>query len=197
MLPSKRFTAFKIKKPKLKEFTYNGKKLSNMELCVYKPELSFSEFMALQQSEPEFWSLYETYCESDVVSLLELWTKFNTQMIDLVKKVRPKLAKTCTFNSASTIGGFSMSLLRNLRKTDNLHIMAKYKQFMFKRNFVGRPKQPKKPRTLKQQANDKIQSERFKKLHEERKTTLASKKEEIPQEKKKKRTRRKTFSRFT
>jgi len=128
--------SFQIEKPKLKEFTYNGKKLSNMELCFYKPELSFKEFMALQQREPKFWSLYETYCESDVVSLLELWTKFNNEMTSLVKEVRPALAKTCTINSASTIGGFAMSLLRNLRKTDNLHIMAKYKQFMFKDNFV-------------------------------------------------------------
>ena len=43
---------------------------------------------------------------------------------------------------------------------------------------VGRPKQPKKPRTPAQQKNDRIQSERFKKMHEERKNTLAAKKQE-------------------
>ena len=32
----------------------------------------------------------------------------------------------------TTIGGFSMSILRNLRKDDKFHRMKKYKQFMFK-----------------------------------------------------------------
>ena len=46
----------------------------------------------------------------------------------------------------------------------------------------GRKPKEKKPRSAKQLANDKAQSERFKKIHEERKAALAAKKEQPPLE---------------
>ena len=129
--------SFRIEQPKLKEFHYNGKKLSNMELCFYKPELTFAQFMQLRKTEPEFWNLYEKYCESDVTSLFELWSKFNKETMELVKAVSPFLARVCTTGSCSTIGSFAMSLQRNLRKEDRYNIMKKYKRFVFKKDYNG------------------------------------------------------------
>ena len=46
----------------------------------------------------------------------------------------------------------------------------------------GRKPKEKKPRSAKQLANDKAQSERFKKIHEERKAALAAKVEPVKEE---------------
>ena len=127
--------SFQITQPKLQEFVYNGKTLSNLELCFYKPELTFKEFMNLQKNEPVFWNLYDKYCESDVISLLELWQKFNTETITLVRRIAPFLLKVCTTGSATTIGGFAMSILRNLWKGDKYGLLKKYKTFMFKKGY--------------------------------------------------------------
>jgi len=48
---------YRIKDSKLEEFVYNGKTLTNMELCMYKEHLTFNQFMELEHNEPEFWDI--------------------------------------------------------------------------------------------------------------------------------------------
>jgi hypothetical protein len=71
---------YKIQTPKLTEFSYNGRVLSNKEMCFYKPELKFSEFMELQHNEPEFWSLYQEYCEKYVKAIGTAKTFYHIDM---------------------------------------------------------------------------------------------------------------------
>ena len=59
---------FRVKCPKLEEFSYEGKVLSNMELCMYKENLTFEQFMNLKAAEPEFWQLYD---HASLLSIVE------------------------------------------------------------------------------------------------------------------------------
>ena len=124
--------AFKVQTPKLKEFVYEGKTLTSMELCFYKPELDFYQFMELEHTEPEFWKLYLEYCYVDCVSLLELWQLFSDNMEDLVEKVGKFLKGTCTVNTSCTIGGLAKRMLTNLHKQDKFGRRRKYESFLFK-----------------------------------------------------------------
>ena len=56
--------SYKVATPKLKTFKY-----TNEQLCFYKPNLHFNEFMDLKEKEPEFWEIYTNYCMYDCVSL--------------------------------------------------------------------------------------------------------------------------------
>ena len=47
--------SFQIDEGKITECEYRGKTMESMELCMYKPELNFDDFMALKETEPEFW----------------------------------------------------------------------------------------------------------------------------------------------
>lgn len=49
---------FKVETEKLTNFKLNGKNLSSMELCFYKPELNIYDFVELKDKEPEFWKCY-------------------------------------------------------------------------------------------------------------------------------------------
>ena len=106
--------SFKIKCPKLKEFQYNGKTLSNMELCFYKHELDVFEFIELAEKEPEFWKLYIEYCYVDCVSLSEIWEKFTTECNNIITKMDVKLLMKCNSMSCNTIGALSMKMLNGL-----------------------------------------------------------------------------------
>ncbi len=114
--------SFKIsdENAKLTKFEFNGKSLTNIEMCFYKPNLTFAEFMNLEQTEPEFWKLYEKYCENDCTSLLELWDKFKTAYETAVKRMKyPMLLEKCTLNSTSTVAGLGMKLIRHINKQDS------------------------------------------------------------------------------
>ena len=121
--------AFKIKEAKLKSFEYKGKELTNMELCFYKPELTFNQFMNLQNTEPDFWKLYVQYCESDTTSLYHIWTKFKEETTTIIGKMGSYLLKTCSLNSATTIGGLSMKIVKAIHKQDKFHNMKNLTKF--------------------------------------------------------------------
>lgn len=91
------------------------KTLTSMEMCFYKPHLSFEEFMLLEKSEPEFWTLYKKYCENDSRALLELWEKFREAYDKVVIEMGGgnnwMLKQGCTLNSKCTIGGLAKKLL--------------------------------------------------------------------------------------
>lgn len=129
---------FRVECPKLKEFVYKCKTLSNMELCMYKEHLTFSEFMDLEQTEPGFWSLYSKYCEYDCKSLIEIWKSFSAQVESCVKAISPKLLQTCTLNACNTIGSLGKKILNKSLKLchkSKKHLLN-YHTFLFKMGHI-------------------------------------------------------------
>ena len=113
--------AFKIKCPKLKEFEYQGKILSNMELCFYKPQLDIYEFMELEKQEPEFWDLYVEYCFIDCVSLSQIWNTFIKECNSILTEMRKDILKSCNATSCNTIGALSIKILNKLNKGKDVY----------------------------------------------------------------------------
>jgi hypothetical protein len=114
--------SFKVKDAKLTEFVYEGKTLSNLNLCFYKPELTFQQFCDLRVKEPDFWNIYEQYCMSDCVGLSEVWSSFRIHydnLIDIIFKYRPELKANVSLMGSNTIGALSKKILENscLEKT--------------------------------------------------------------------------------
>ena len=103
---------------KLKKFQYDGKELSSMEMCFYKPNLTFNQFMNLQNVEPTFWKLYEKYCLNDCLSLFEIWTKFEGEFDTILTNMGSWLKQFCSLKSNSTIAGLGMSIVKRLNKQD-------------------------------------------------------------------------------
>jgi hypothetical protein len=120
---------YKIKTKKLTDFIYKGVELTNMNLCFYKPELDFWDFMELEQSDPEFWKLYTEYCLYDCLSLTELWKCFNNETNDIIKKIRPDLLISCSVMACNTIGSLAKKII------DKLQI--KSKDFKFYNKFLN------------------------------------------------------------
>ena len=108
------------------------KVLTNMEMCFYKPELNFEQFMQLEKSEPEFWRLYNKYCENDSAALFELWMKFRKAYEEVVTQMGEgtnwMLKAGCTLNGKSTIGGLSKKLLETSMRNNKYY--KRYKQFL-------------------------------------------------------------------
>lgn len=109
-------SAFKVKQSKITEFNYKGEVLTNKNICFYKPELGFSEFLALQVNEPEFWNMYVEYCMFDCIGLMNVWTSFKTQYDELMKvvfKYKPELLSKVSLMGSNTIGSLSKKILEN------------------------------------------------------------------------------------
>lgn len=117
--------SFKVSQGKVVEFKLKGVKISSSNLCFYKPELTFNEFLNLEISEPEYWKLYNDYCLYDCISLYQIWEKF-TQCIEiLIKSINPKLIKTCNINACTTIGSLSKKIVKQLNPQP-VDIITKY-----------------------------------------------------------------------
>ena len=139
---------------KKKDFLVNGKKLTNMELCFYRPELTFAEFMALEINEPEYWSIYKDYCLYDCISLSVIWSKFNCETNSVIKKMGSHLLRNCSVASCNTVGSLAKKLIDNINKK-NPHFIE-YKEFIndepekyefvckFKRGGISHVNQPGK-----------------------------------------------------
>lgn len=125
---SKLSSSFKIETAKLQEFTLpNGDKLTNEQMCFYKPDLSFDEFLELETKEPEFWKLYNDYCLVDCIALQQIWDKFSAsigQLIDIFVEKAPHrkrdLLSKCCLRQSCTIGGHAQKILNNLSGVDKL-----------------------------------------------------------------------------
>lgn len=108
---------YRVETAKLTKFIVNGKILTNTEMCFYKPHLKFNEFMDLQRTEPEFWSLYQMYCETDCISLYQVWFHYSQSMRQISEKMlgnefgRSKAAGQTCVDKALTIGSGAMRLL--------------------------------------------------------------------------------------
>lgn len=107
---------FKVKEGKLVEFMYNGMKMSNKNICFYKPELSLKQFMKLKESEPEFWNMYTEYCVYDCIGLKNVWMSFRNQLetlTDEMFKYKPELKKKVDLMGTNTIGSLAKKMLEN------------------------------------------------------------------------------------
>lgn len=106
--------SYKIQHKKLTEFEYNNQKLTNKNICFYKPELNFQEFMNLEHTEPEFWRHYNEYCMYDCISLSEIWEKFSKSVNKLIEKMSSKILSNCKVNTCNTIGSHAMKIIKKL-----------------------------------------------------------------------------------
>lgn len=111
--------SFKIKDVKIDGCQYNGKFMTSMELCFYKANLKFNDFMKLEQTEPEFWVLYVKYCLYDSISLYQIWEQFEISVNLLVEGISPFLKQACPLNGSLTIGSFAKKLIVQLNKFKN------------------------------------------------------------------------------
>ena len=121
---------FKVEVHKLTDFELNGEKITNKNLCFYKPNLNLVDFLKLQTEEPDYWALYVMYCEYDCKSLLCLWEKFLEQTQSLIQKIGSYTKKdgsfvdgkwilsTCSVISKTTIGGLAKKIIDTLNKTN-------------------------------------------------------------------------------
>lgn len=108
--------SFKVEHGKICSMTLDNKEISSSQLCFYKPELTFNQFLELQYSNKEFWHLYVKYCVYDCIALYEIWIKFTECVNGLIEKISPYLLKKCPLMSSSTIGSHSKKLLVEINK---------------------------------------------------------------------------------
>ena len=121
--------SYKVQNPKLTEFVINGETLTNKNLCFYKPELDFWEFMELEKTNVEYWSEYVDYCIEDCVSLKQVWLRFTQEITNILTSMRlsPFVLGKCKVNSNITIGGLAKKLIEAL----NMKNRAKFKYDKF------------------------------------------------------------------
>jgi len=103
-------------KGKITNITIRGQTLTNEQLCFYKPELGYQEFMNLQTNDTEFWTNYVNYCIYDCIALSAIWEKFSVSVNTLIKKINPQLLMKCSLMSCTTIGSLSKKLIVNINK---------------------------------------------------------------------------------
>lgn len=108
--------SFKIEHGKLVKMELHGEEISSSQLCFYKPNLSFDEFLELKSKDEEYWKLYVKYCMYDCIALYEIWQKFGECINSLIEKIDPYLLKKCPLMSSSTIGSHSKKILVEINK---------------------------------------------------------------------------------
>jgi hypothetical protein len=107
---------YKVDDGKMTSMVLHGKEIKSTQLCFYSPELTFGEFLALEQNDPEFWELYHKYCVYDCIALFQIWEKFTVCINGLIEKINPFLLRSCPLMSSNTIGSHSKKILVNINK---------------------------------------------------------------------------------
>jgi hypothetical protein len=108
--------SFKVEHGKICNMMLHGKEISSTQLCFYRPELSFYDFINLRTNDPDFWKLYVRYCLFDCIALYEIWGKFTACVNSLIEKINPYLLKKCPLMSSSTIGSHSKKIIVECNK---------------------------------------------------------------------------------
>lgn len=128
--------SYKVKNSKITSFEYNGETLSNKNICFYKPQLTYHEFLNLENIEPEFWKHYTEYCQMDCVSLHDIWMAFRQSYNNLVETIfvkKPELLKNVRLEKSNTIGSTAKGILENscLCKVGTKYVKTKpYRAFL-------------------------------------------------------------------
>mgnify|MGYP003674401483 CR=1 FL=1 len=121
---------------KITDVMIGGKKISNTQLCFYKPKLKFWDFIELEHREPEFWREYVKYCEYDCESLFLVWEKFREQIEKIIvemgrrKGCGKKLIAKVGFNKVNTIGSLAKKLITLMNNDRSLNHTDKYKKML-------------------------------------------------------------------
>ena len=108
--------SFKINDGKITEFNIQGQILTSEQLCFYRNELTFNQFIDLQNTDTEFWELYEKYCLYDCIALFQIWEKFTICVNTLIEKINPYLLSKCPLMSSTTIGSHSKKIIVEVNK---------------------------------------------------------------------------------
>lgn len=108
--------SFKINDGKIVTMNLHGKEITSEQLCFYRPNLTFNQFIDLQHSDPDFWKLYEKYCLYDCIALFQIWEKFTICVNSLVEKISPYLLIKCPLMSSATIGSHSKKIIVEVNK---------------------------------------------------------------------------------
>ena len=108
--------SYGVKTGKKTSFELRGQTLSNGNIWAYRPELSFGEFMKLEQEEPDYWEQYVDYCIHDCISLSEIWLRFIDETNGLIEKINVKLLRSCSVQSALTIGSLAKKIVDKTNK---------------------------------------------------------------------------------
>lgn len=107
---------FQVKNKKLKIFQLHGESMTSKNLCFYKPELSFEEFLELEEKDPEYWEEYKEYCLYDCISLIEIWKKFEKTINLLIHSVNPFILSRCPLMGSFTIGSHCKKINMEINK---------------------------------------------------------------------------------
>jgi hypothetical protein len=132
---------FKVDNGKITSVTVNGQILTSAQLCFYKPDLTFDQFLKLETEDVQFWEQYVKYCTYDCIALHEIWTKFTACVNDLISSINPFLLRACPLMSSNTIGSHSKKIIKALnapsKKSD---MFGEYKKMLdlFINNDVGK-----------------------------------------------------------
>ena len=108
--------SFKIEHGKLTKLNLHGNDITSSQLCFYKPELNFNDFLELKTDDPEYWGLYVKYCIYDCIALYEIWSKFTACVNNLVNSINPYLLQKCPLMSSMTIGSHSKKIVVEMNK---------------------------------------------------------------------------------
>jgi hypothetical protein len=108
--------SFKINDGKITKFNLHGEEITSEQLCFYRNELTFDAFMDLQNTDKEFWELYDKYCLYDCIALFQIWEKFTVCVNTLIEKINPYLLSNCRLTSSTTIGSHSKKIIVEINK---------------------------------------------------------------------------------
>ncbi len=107
---------FQVEDGKITKFQLHGEEISSANLCFYKHELKFDDFMKLKDSDIEFWDKYEHYCMTDSIALYQIWNKFEKLVNGMIEAISPFVLTKCSLNGSNTIGGHSKKILNEINK---------------------------------------------------------------------------------
>lgn len=110
--------SFKVEEGKITTFNLHGKTITSSQLCFYRPELKFNEFLDLQNTDPDFWELYEKYCLYDCIALYQIWEKFQECINGLISNISPSLLAVCPLMGSTTIGSHSKKIIVEINKSN-------------------------------------------------------------------------------
>ena len=108
--------SFGVEQGKITNINVNGKQYTSAQLCFYKPELTYQQFLDLEHTDPVFWFEYTKYCLYDCIALSQIWVKFTECVNGLIEKINPYLLRKCPLMGSSTIGSHSKKILVELNK---------------------------------------------------------------------------------
>ena len=120
--------SFKVTDGKITKFNIHGSEITSEQLCFYQPKLGFDSFIDLQNTDKDFWQLYEKYCLYDCIALFQIWEKFSECVNSMIEKVSPYLLSKCPLMASTTIGSHSKKIIVEVNKYSGK--INKYKEDM-------------------------------------------------------------------